>query len=127
MLANDIADRLKTIGVAGNPPIRVATLAADQAIGVVVKTPIGGMATTPEMPRYSTGAMQVLVRHKEAMTGYQMALDIMEALTVLGEPVELATYRIVTFYPVNEPIMFPSNLAGLFEFSINFMVHAVRL
>lgn len=135
MLVNEIANKIRSLNLdgmpldsAGSQIIRVATLEADLPRGILVKTPIDGLMSNPEMPGYLKGTIQVIVRGTDPEADDALARSIMAGLRVIGEPLSLVNYRLNCFYPLNEePIMYPINDGGLFEHSINFECVAVRL
>jgi hypothetical protein len=124
MLANSLVEKLKTLSLTGSPVIKTGALAATHEIGVLVKSPLDGMKVDPEMPGYVTGAIQIVVRHKDPIAGDALAKEISTKLTVKGTPMPLTGYTLKCFYPMSEPIMFPPNDAALFEFSVTFQCHA---
>lgn len=137
MLANDLADWIKSLNVTGIPQdadgnqiVRVTTLEADLADGVMVKSPLDGMFSTPELPGYMTGNIQVIVRSRDPLGGFDLADRLMTAMTVKpgAVPVDLAGYRLKGLSPTTgEPITYPVNDADLFEHSVNFYANVIRL
>jgi hypothetical protein len=127
MLANDLANHIKTLALVGELPVRATILEAEEPNGIMVMTPLGGLNNVGEIPRYYQGSLQVLVRHQDPEEGYRIAEELMEALTVIGSPLTLENYRISFFRPRGLPIMYPVNDAGLYEHSVNFDGRATRL
>lgn len=127
MLANSIANHIKTIPAMGSIPVRVSFLEATAPRGIIVMPPLTGMQTVGEIEGYYAGNLQVLVRDKDPSWGYSTAKSLIAALTVIGTPLVLDNYKIVLMRARGEPITYPINEAALYEHSINFNTRAHSL
>lgn len=93
-------------------------------IGVMIRSPLTGIAVDPHIPGWYKPRLQVIVRHKTPEAGQKMANDVIAALKVEKsqkyQSPELGEVRIATFIPEHLPIQFPRSDGNGFEWSINF-------
>lgn len=120
MLANSIATFIAALPIAADIPVRVSFLEATAPRGIIVMPPLVGMQTVGEIDGYYAGNIQVLVRDKDAMWGFEKAEALRSALEVVGTPRTLDRYKITLMRARGEPITYPINDAGLYEHSLNF-------
>lgn len=106
-------------------PIRVAKLAADAQIGVLIKAPLEGFKTRPDVPGYFRGELQIIVRHTNPVLGNEIAQLLADELTLADT--DIGTYRIKQMYPLQLPVLYPANEADLYEIAINFDCAGIRL
>lgn len=127
MLANSIANYVRTLAFVGDTQIRAAALEATEPRGIMVMAPLAGFSKVGEIEKYVSGNLQLIIRDKDPIWGDDMARKLIDALEVIGTPRAVENYSIVMMRSRGEPIMYPVNDAGLFEHSINFNTRAYRL
>jgi hypothetical protein len=126
MIWDIIEDKIENAGLAvsGRDMFRF-TMPADIDVGVMLKSPLTGIAIDPYIPGYYQPVLQVIVRHTDPVIGEQLAYAVMDTLTVEKDEVfaansERGQARIIRFYPRDLPIRFPRLEGKGIEWSLNF-------
>lgn len=123
MLANDLATYLKTAmgaSLPANCAIVIGFAPAEMQNVVMLLNPLNGFKGNRDIPGYFRGPFQVVVRHTDPLTGWDIANSVNQALTL--KDVTVGGYFIQLFNPTTEPCLYPRNPAELYELSTNFDV-----
>lgn len=93
-------------------------------VGILFRSPLGGINIDPYIPGWYKPRLQVIVRHTDSELGTQMANDVIKALRVespeFHDSPEIGRVQIAVFTPLQLPIQFPRSDGNGIEWSINF-------
>jgi hypothetical protein len=98
---------------------------AECKVGVMIRTPLSGIAIDPFIEGWHKTQMQVIVRHTDPVEGAAMAAGVIKTLLVeTPEFYEASEERgpahINVFYPGTLPIQYPRLEGNGLEFSMHF-------
>ncbi|WP_151708806.1 minor capsid protein [Acinetobacter brisouii] len=122
----DFAKRLQDqkVGVMGKT-LFINMLPIEVGLGVLLRNSLEGTAIDYELPNYSKGAFQIIVRAPSYPAGEALINQVTAALTINSEPV--GGYFVNYARPRTEPVVFPLSVGNLLEFSVYVDVNAYRM
>jgi hypothetical protein len=102
-----------------------STMPHDVSIGVMIRTPLTGIAIDPHIEGWHKTQMQVITRHVDPVEGATLADNVARVLLVekpesYEANAERGAAHINVFYPVTLPIQFPRLEGNGLEFSQHF-------
>lgn len=112
MIYDILEDKLSTIGFEiGNTLFR-NVFPGDVSIGIMIRTPLGGVKIDPGIPGWYRPDMQIVTRHIDPYDGYNMALQVQKVLTFQGsqsypKSIDRGPAKLTLFFPETLPIQFP--------------------
>lgn len=91
--------------------------------GIMLKLPIAGIPTMPELPGYFKCDFQIIVRAVDQATGDQLAANAAKALTFYERDLTnddgSFAMQVKQIYPIKLPIVFPRSTGHGTEWSVN--------
>ena len=92
--------------------------------GILLRTPLNGIAIDHNLPGYFKGSLQAIVRSDSHELGDGLAASVSSALTlsnrIFASPNGSFLMKVNHLYPTNLPIIYPRSPGNIFEWSINF-------
>lgn len=107
-------DRLGKIG----KDIFINHMPASAEQGVLLRQPYIGTPIDYELPNYRNTRFQAAIRSKDFKVGEQLAREVSASLTLTETVLPEMDIRYIR--PRTEPVPFPLNAAGMFEFLVIF-------
>ncbi|MBA8881727.1 minor capsid protein [Phyllobacterium myrsinacearum] len=98
---------------------------AEVDTGVMLKSPLAGIAIDPNLPGYYTPNLQIIVRHKDPVEGEKLAAKLNHILYVEAperyeQTAERGAVQINIFRARSLPIRYPRQEGGSIEWSLNY-------
>lgn len=100
----------------------IMTMPADKRRGIILKTPLAGVAFDPEIPGLFQTRLQGIVRDNDYGRGRALAQKLMDLFTLPFSrefQINDRKVEIIYLHPVSLPIEYPRQEGGGFEWSIN--------
>jgi len=86
--------------------------------GILLLHNLGGATLDPNLPNYKKAGFQGIVRSTDYQSGYDLAKQVLDALTVSRE--NFGGLYIHYINPLHDPVAFPVSKGDYVEFSVNF-------
>lgn len=86
--------------------------------GVLLLHNLNGARLDDDIPNYKKARFQAIVREVDYQRGYELAKQVMTALTV--DRLQEAGVYIHFLNPLHDPVAFPKSAGDFIEFSVNY-------
>lgn len=116
------------LGVIGDD-IFIHRMNAEVSQGIMLKMPIAGIPTMPELPGYFKTDFQIIVRAADQLTGDDLAARATAALTFYSRDLTnddgSFAMQVKQLYPIKLPIIYPRSPGYGTEWSVNMHIDYV--
>ena len=126
MIIDVLVEKLANAGIAvpGKSLFR-EMMPAEVSVGVMIRSPLTGIAIDPYITDWYKARIQVITRHTDPLEGDKLAREVTKVLTVVTPENHDATasreaIRIVRFFPETLPVQFPRLKSNGIEISQHF-------